>query len=77
MNASDPISIICQILQGGGRPHMAHHDNWTPQMGTWVVINAGWYKSVKAGLLDDRLHEVLPSLSDFGHKSTGRSLLSC
>lgn len=43
MNASDPINIICQILQGGGRPHMAHHDNWTPQMGTWVVINAGWY----------------------------------
>ncbi|MFZ2996566.1 MAG: hypothetical protein WA070_10380 [Sphingobium sp.] len=43
MNASDPINIICQILQGGGRPHMAHHDNRTPQMGAWVMINAGWY----------------------------------
>jgi hypothetical protein len=23
---------------------MAHHDNRTPQMGAWVVINADWYE---------------------------------
>ena len=44
MNASDPINIICQILQGGGRPHMAHHDNRTSPMGAQVLIRESWYK---------------------------------
>ncbi len=26
------------------RSTLAHHDHRAPQMGAWVVINAGWYK---------------------------------
>jgi len=33
---------------------MAHHDNRSPQMGPWVMINAGWYK----GGLNSKLHAV-------------------
>jgi porin len=34
---------------------MAHHDHWAPQMGAWVMINAGWYKSTFSVAVRDTL----------------------
>ena len=33
---------------------VAHHDHRTPPMGSWVVINAGWYEPVGAALFAAR-----------------------
>jgi hypothetical protein len=30
-------------MEQAHRSAMAHHDHWSAQMGTWVMINAAWY----------------------------------
>jgi len=32
-------------LEQARRSTLAHHDYRTPEMGEWVVIIAGWYKT--------------------------------
>jgi hypothetical protein len=32
-------------MEQAHRSAMAHHDHWSAQMGTWVMINAAWYKA--------------------------------
>ncbi|WP_143075149.1 Crp/Fnr family transcriptional regulator, partial [Sphingobium sp. AP50] len=39
-------------LEQARRSAVAHHDNRTPQMGMWVVINAGWYKALQTVALE-------------------------
>ncbi|WP_218147060.1 hypothetical protein, partial [Sphingobium sp. AP50] len=40
-------------LEQARRSAVAHHDNRTPQMGMWVVINAGWYKCGSGALTQE------------------------